>query len=655
MSAANPRPDDDAPPEAWKAYAQQLEGSVTAAERRADYLQQQLNRVITSPPWRLVQSIRSVLDKTVFAFSPRLRRLVALTARNGPGAAIQAIQKRSIPDTRYEAWLQRNALTDAAASELRAKLEQLPESQRPLISILVPVYNTPRELLVDAVNSVKSQLYANWELCMVDDKSPSPHIRPLLEKFAQEDSRIRLHFREENGHISRATQDALNLAKGEFFALLDHDDVIAPDALARMVLALAEHPGAGMAYSDRDLMEMDGRRTGPYFKPDWNPDLFLSNMYLCHLGIYRTELARQAGGFREGYEGSQDYDFVLRLTELLKPEQIVHVPHILYTWRRVPGSTAQRYDAKGYADVNARKALTDALQRRGIQASVESGIIPSLFRIRRAIQGSPLVSIMIPFRDRADYLKRCLYSIRNLTAYQNYEFILLDNGSNDPATLQLLEEEKREPRVKVIRIDEPFNYSRINNRGAREASGEHLLLLNNDTEVIEPEWLSAMLEHSQRSEVGAVGAKLLYPDGRVQHAGVIVGVGEVAGHAFRFYPDADPGYYGSAAAIRNYSAVTAACMMTRKSIFLEVGGLNETELAVAYNDVDYCLRLREKGLLIVYTPYARLRHFESVSRGLANNPTEAAYMCRRWTKFMPDPYYNRNLSQVDEDYSIAIS
>ncbi len=653
MSAA-PRPDDNAPVEAWKAYASELEGGLSAAERRAGYLQQQLNRVIGSPPWRMAQRLRRFLDDTIFAYSPRLRKLVVLTVRSGPAAAFEAVRTRTMPDTKFEAWLARNALTDAGAAELRAKIEALPAERKPLISILIPVYDTPRELLIEAVNSVKAQIYTNWELCLVDDKSPSPHIRPLMEKFAQEDARVRLHFREQNGHISRTTQDALNMAKGEFFGLLDHDDVISPDALARMVLKLSEHPDAGMIYSDRDLLEMDGHHTGPYFKPDWNPDLFMSNMYLCHLGVYRTALAREVGGFRAGYEGSQDYDFVLRLTENLTPEQILHIPYMCYSWRRVPGSTAQRYDAKGYADLASRKALTDALQRRGIQGSVESGNIPSQFRVRRTIQGSPLVSILIPFRDRADYLKRCIYSIRNLTAYPNYEFILLDNGSTEDATRQLLEEEQRESRVKVIRIDEPFNYSRINNRGAREASGEHLLLLNNDTEVLEPEWLSAMLEHSQRPEVGAVGAKLLYPDGRVQHAGVIVGVGEVAGHAFRFYPGADPGYYGSASAIRNYSAVTAACMMTRKNVFLEAGGLNETDLAVAYNDVDYCLRLREKGLLIVYTPYAKLRHYESISRGLSNNPRESAYMCRRWAKYMPDPNYNPHLSQVDEDFSIGV-
>ena len=649
---ARKRPDNRASTEDWKRYADDLEGELTSAERRAAYLQRQLNRVIASPPWRLIQRVRTFLDSTLFAAFPKLRKLAVLIAREGLGGAFHAIQTQTLPDRRYENFLQAHALTDAETAQLKAEVETLPDGLRPLISVLIPVYDTPRELLVAAVNSVRAQIYSNWELCMVDDKSPSPHIRPLLEQFAREDSRIRVHFRGENGHISRATQDALTMAKGAYFALLDHDDVIAPDALARMVRALADHPDAGMAYSDRDMLEMDGRRTAAYFKPDWNPDLFLSNMYLCHLGVFRTELARDVGGFRAGYEGSQDYDLVLRLTEKLKPDQILHVPRVLYSWRRVPGSTAQKYAAKGYADTNARKALSDALQRRGIQGSVESGRIPSLFRVRRTIAGNPRVSIVIPFRDKPELLKRCLYSIRSVTAYTNYEFILLDNGSADPAMLQLLDEERRERNVKVLRIDEPFNYARLNNRGAQEATGEHLLLLNNDTEALEPEWLAAMLEHSQRAEVGAVGAKLLYPDGRVQHAGVLLGVGEVAGHAFRYCRDDDPGYFGSAEAIRNYSAVTAACMMTRRAVYLEMGGLNEIDLPVAYNDVDYCLRLREKGLLIVYTPYAKLRHHESVSRGLANNPRESAYVCRRWAHAMPDPYYNPNLSQFDEDFSL---
>jgi GT2 family glycosyltransferase len=649
----NHRPAPDAPAEEWKHYAEELEGHVSASERRAQYLQGQLNRVVGSPPWKMIQRVRGFCDRTVFARFPKLRRMTVVLLRQGPGGVIDAWRDRSFPDHRYQQFLQQHPLTEAVRGEFAAAIEKLPTDQRPLISVLTPVYNTPRELLVEAVESVRNQIYSNWELCLVDDKSTAPHIRPLLEELAAKDSRIRVHFRAENGHISRATQDAVNMAKGNFVALLDHDDVLTPDALARVVLAIAAHPSAEMIYSDRDMLEMNGQRTSPHFKPDWSPDTFLSNMYLCHLGVFKTETVKKAGGFRAGFEGSQDYDLVLRLTELIRPEDILHIPHVLYSWRRVPGSTAHRYAEKGYADDAAKRALSEAVQRRGIDANVERGKIPSLFRVKRAIKGKPLISIIIPFRDRPEYLERCLNSIRNVTTYDNYEFILMDNGSTDPAIRRLLELESRE-RTKVIRVDEPFNYSRLNNRGAQEASGEHLLLLNNDIEAIEPEWLSALLEHSQRPEVGAVGAKLLYPDGRVQHAGVIVGVGEVAGHAFRFCQDDDPCYYGAAEMIRNCSAVTGACLMTRKQVYLEMGGLNENELAVAYNDVDYCLRLREKGLLVVYTPYAKLKHYESVSRGLTNNPRESAYMCRRWAAAMRDPYYNPNLSATDEDYSIRV-
>jgi O-antigen biosynthesis protein len=365
-------------------------------------------------------------------------------------------------------------------------------------------------------------------------------------------------------------------------------------------------------------------------------------------------LVKKAGGYRAGYEGSQDYDLVLRIAELTAPENILHIPKVLYSWRRVPGSTAHRYSAKSYADNAAKKSLQDALTRRGIEGTVESGLIPSLFRVKRAIKGKPLVSILIPFRDHPEMLARCLRSIREKTTYDRYEFILIDNGSSQKETAQLVEQEKREPNVTVLRVDEPFNFSRLNNNAAKVAKGEHLLLLNNDTAVIEPEWLSSMLEHSQRPEVGAVGARLLYEKNMIQHAGVIMGIGEVAGHASRMTPDGDPGYFGTTYMIRNFSAVTAACLMTRKSVYEELGGLNEVDLAVAYNDVDYCLRLREKGYLVVYTPYAKLTHYESVSRGFINNPRESAYMCRRWAKELRDPYYNPNLSPSAEDFSMQI-
>jgi GT2 family glycosyltransferase len=647
------RPEADAAARDWQKYAEELEGQLTATERRARFVQDQLNHIVNSRGWRVLRGCRDAALAMLRPF-PRLRKLMGVLAREGPGGVFRRLREGSIGDARYQDFLRKHALTEAKIQAIRQRLAALPESQRPLISILTPVYNTPPELLLAAVGSVRKQIYERWELILVDDKSPASHVKPLLEKIAGEDPRIRVHFRDKNGNISLATQDALDRASGPFVATLDHDDVLTLDALAETVFCLAAHPNADIVYSDHDMMEMSGQRVTPYFKPDWSPDMFLSNMYLCHLTTFRTELVRKAGGYRAGYEGSQDYDLALRMSELTAPENIRHIPKVLYSWRKVPGSTAHRYSAKSYADQAARRSLQDALTRRGIDGSVESGLIPSQFRVRRAIKGQPLVSILIPFRDHPQMLERCLRSIREKTDYANYEIILIDNGSVLPETARMLEREVRASNVTVLRVDEPFNYSRLNNRAARAAKGEHLLLLNNDTEVLEREWLGAMLEHSQRPEVGGVGARLLYEKNVIQHAGVIMGIGEVAGHAARMTPESDPGYFGSTYMIRNYSAVTAACLMTRKAVFEELGGLNEADLAVAYNDVDYCLRLREKGYLIVYTPYAKLTHHESVSRGFANNPRESAYMCRRWAAALQDPYYNPNLSPSAEDFSMLI-
>jgi len=649
----NSRPAADASAEEWQRYAAELEGVVTSTERRAHYLQDQLNGVVNSPGWRLLRRLRDAAHAVLRPF-PRARKMIGVLAREGPGGVVRRLREGSIGDAAYEKFLERHRFDNAARKTLDDRLAALTPAQKPLISIVVPVYDTPPDLLTEAVDSVRSQVYENWELILVDDKSPQEHVRPLLEKLAGGDKRIRLKFRDSNGHISRASQDGVEMAQGAFVAFLDHDDVLTPNALAEVVLLLAQNPETDFIYSDHDMLEMSGRRSLAYFKPDWSLDMFMSNMYVCHLTVFRTDLVKKAGGLRAGFEGSQDYDLVLRIAEATTPDRMRHIPKVLYSWRRVPGSTAHRYSAKGYADQAARNAIAESLLRRSVKAEVLSGAIPSLFRVKYSIHGAPLVSILIPFRDRAELLERCVRSIREKTAWKNYELLLIDNGSETSEMKSLLERSAREPNTRVLRVDEPFNYSRLNNLASQQARGEHLLLLNNDTEVIESEWLSAMLEHSQRPEVGAVGAKLLYPDNRVQHAGVIIGIGEVAGHSHRMVPDGDPGYYGSLQMIRNYSAVTGACLMTRKSVYDELGGLDEKELAVAYNDVDYCLRVREKGLLVVYTPYAKLYHHESVSRGLTNNPRESGYMCRRWSKYFQDPYYNPNLNCNAEDYSLGL-
>ncbi|MEM4523447.1 MAG: glycosyltransferase, partial [Nitrososphaeria archaeon] len=404
-----------------------------------------------------------------------------------------------------------------------------------------------------------------------------------------------------------------------------------------------------------------GKRVEPFFKPDYSPDYFLSCNYLCHLAVIRKSLVEKVGGFRLGYDGSQDYDLFLRVLE--HTNKVAHIPKILYHWRKTQSSAASSIYAKPYAYENAKKALLEAMKRRGIEIEgVYDGLWKGSYRIRYRIMGNPKVSIIIPTKDKVEFLRKCVESVLNKTTYQNYEIVIVDNNSQEDKTFEYYREIENNPKIRIIQYKKPFNFSAIINFAVSKIESEYLLFLNNDTEVITPEWLSAMLEHIQRKEVGAVGAKLLYPNGRIQHCGVILGLGsgkhKVPGHIFRGFPD--PVRHPSADVIRNFSAVTAACMLTKKSVFEEVGGFDEVNLPVAFNDVDYCLKLREKGYLIVYTPYAVLYHYEGLSRGrdeLKNErfKREVEFMINKWGKVLEnDPYYNPNLTKEREDCSIKI-
>lgn len=564
----------------------------------------------------------------------------------------------------YSTYLKKHQLNESDIKTMKALIKSFKYS--PKISIITPVYNVDKNLLEKAIISVINQVYENWELCLVDDASTKPHIRYILEKYEKKDSRIKVKFLEENGGISNASNEALSIATGEFAGFLDHDDELSINALFEVIKLLNEHLDADMIYSDEDHIKSNGKFIDPNFKPDWSPDLFLSSMYTCHFGVYRRQLIDDVGGFRKGFEGSQDYDLVLRLTE--KTDRIYHIPLILYHWRKTPGSTANRYQSKGYADINARRALEDALKRRNIKGDILPGRFPGLFNVRREIIGNPSVSIIIPTKDNVDMLKKCIESIRKRTDYENYEIIIIDNNSKDPHTIEYLESVSKTHSVRVLRYENPFNFSAINNHAAKNSHSEYILFLNNDTEVITSVWLSAMLEHAQRNEVGAVGCKLLYPDKTIQHAGIILGIrGEkgipgVAGHSHKHLPNEARGYFHRPHMIQNLSAVTAACMMIRKGIFEEAGGFDE-KLALAFNDVDLCLNLRKKGYLIVYTPCAELYHHESLSRGYENSPDkimrfseEFRYMREKWGQLIDqgDPYYNPNLSLEYEDFRIKI-
>ena len=562
----------------------------------------------------------------------------------------------------YPLWRWRyRRLTPALRRQMLDRIRQWPAP--PLISIVLPVYETPSVWLKAAIRSVQAQIYPHWELCIADDASPSPRIRRILEDFAYRDRRIKLRFRPCNGHIAAATNTALELVQGELCAFLDHDDELAPDALFRVVEDFVHHPHAMLWYSDEDKLNRWGGRCDPYFKCDWNPDLFLSHNLITHLAVYRTSLLRELTGMRDGFDGAQDYDLALRAVERIKAAQIRHIPRVLYHWRMGHGSTARRAQDKPYAFQAAQRAIHEHLERRGLSGQVEEApLTGGMLRVHYALPApAPAVTILIPTRNRADLLRRCVESVRRQTRYPNYELLIVDNRSDDPETLNYLAHLHATRQARVSAWPHPFNYAALHNEMIPEAAGEFVCLLNNDTEAIHPEWLEEMASHLARPETGAVGARLWYPNQSLQHGGVILGIGGCAGHAHKGLPRGRPGYLGRAAVIQNVSAVTGACMLLRKADFIAVGGMAADHLGIALNDVDLCLRLRERGLRIVWTPYAELYHHESASRGDEHDPARAArfaaereYFQNRWHAWLQaDPAYSPNLTLSGENFAFA--
>ena len=563
-------------------------------------------------------------------------------------------RERSDP---YQRWLDTHAVRDGDVPRLRKISEFMP--YKPVFSILMPTYETDETLLRKAIDSVIAQAYPYWQLCIADDASPSERVREVVREYAEADARIAYVFRKENGHISHASNSALSIATGDFVALFDHDDTLTADALFEFALELNDHPEADMLYSDEDKLGDDGELREPHFKPDWCPDSFLSRMYTCHLGVYRRSIANDIGGFRAGFEGSQDHDFALRFSE--RTTNVRHIPRVLYHWRIHSGSTAGSATAKPYAAIAGARAVAEAIERRCEPGRVErSEDVPGVYIVRYEITKKAPISIVIPTRDHGADVDRCLRSIFERDGYGDFEVLLVDNGSTDRASLRTFEGwAQRDDRVRVLRYDHPFNFSSINNYAVAQSSSEYLLFLNNDTEVITSDWLEAMVEQAQRPSIGVVGALLFYPDNTVQHAGVIVGLGGVAGHGHKDYPRSHPGYFGMLRAINNYSALTAACVMMRRSVFDEVGGFDES-LAVAFNDVDLCLKVRDAGYNNVYLPHVQLYHFESKSRGSEDTPAKHARFVReietmekRWaTRTAGDPCYSENLSIDSPGYKI---
>nr|WP_321936490.1 glycosyltransferase family 2 protein [Paraburkholderia sp. J8-2] len=559
----------------------------------------------------------------------------------------------------YAEWIRRyDQVDDEMRKSIRQRIAQLEKS--PLISVVMPVYNPKPEWLSEAIESVRNQLYPNWELCIADDVSPNPAIRSLLERYARDDQRIKVVFREENGHISAASNSALGLATGEWVALLDHDDLLPEHALYCVADAIHDNPAAQLIYSDEDKIDESGRRRDPYFKCAWNPDLFYSHNMFSHLGVYRKTLLEDVGGFRVGLEGSQDYDLALRCIERVDVQAIHHIPRVLYHWRVHAESTASGVDAKPYAAIAGERALNEHFERTNVAGVVEYTGVG--YRARYKLPDKvPLVSLIIPTRNGIHLIRQCIESIVEKTSYDNYEIIVVDNGSDDPATLSYFDSLKDDPRVRILRDDRPFNYSALNNAAVEIANGELIGLVNNDIEVISPDWLAEMVGIALQPGVGAVGAKLWYPNDTLQHGGVVLGLLGVAGHAHKNAVRGYPGYFCRASLISSFSAVTAACLIVRKSIYNEVSGLNETDLTVAFNDVDFCIRILEAGYRNVWTPYAELYHHESATRGFEDNPVKLArfngeieYMLKRWGNLLKDdPAYSPNLTLDQEDFGLA--
>lgn len=560
----------------------------------------------------------------------------------------------------YALWLDYyDDRSDDALALAAESLALLPAT--PLVSVIVPVYNTDERWLRACIDSVRRQVYPHWELCIADDASTRKHVRGVLEEYAALDPRIRFVVRDANGHISAASNSALAMARGDYVALLDHDDELHPLALLECARALAAHPQWRLLYTDEDKIDEQGVRSDPYFKSDWNPDLLLSQNCVCHLTVYAREAVEASGGFRPGCEGAQDWDLTLRIAETLRPDEIGHVPRVLYHWRMIEGSTALGPGEKNYAHEAGAKVIQEHLDRTGQRARVEG--LPGFsgyYRVHREVAPEPLVSLLVPTRDHVELVKQCVDSILDKTDYDNLEIIILDNGSTDPATLSYFRSLEGHPKVRVERYDEPFNFSALNNFGASRARGEVLGLVNNDIEVISPDWLREMVGHALRPDIGAVGAMLYYPNDTIQHAGVVLGIGGVAGHSYVGYWKGYPGNKHRAGLAQNISAVTGACMLVRASVYHQVGGLDE-QLVVAFNDIDFCLRLREAGYRNVWTPFAELYHHESASRGYEDTPEkvvrfkrEERFMQERWGRILhEDPYYSPNFSIDLAPFSLA--
>jgi len=653
----------------------------------------QLQKMLRSKSWRITSPMRKIAHemKRIRTFLKTFLLLISWSKKNrhripfflkkglrvlrqeGISSLYRKIRRKAVmngigitsPQDFYQEWILRNdTITSEDRKNIQKRIRSL--SIKPSFSVILPVYKTSEKFLTEAIDSVKHQLYPYWELCIANDASTLPHVQKILDQARDSDSRIKVIHRAINGHISQSSNSAIELASGDFFIFLDHDDLLSEHALYMIAEEINAYPDADLHYSDEDKIDENGLRFDPHFKSDWNFDLFMSYNYLCHITAIRASMVREIGGFRSGVEGAQDYDLLLRCIRTMQdPNKIRHIPHILYHWRSHPGSTALSTDEKPYAHFAGLKSLKDYWETIDPRIEVLDGPFSCTYRIKYPLPDNPpLVSILMPTGGGYETLKRCLDSIRAKTTYGNYE-ILIDNGNKSKDAINYLEKLEKEWCVRIIRKTRPenflFNYSAMNNLLAKNARGEVLVLLNDDIEIIDPEWLEELVRQSLRPDVGVVGAKLLYPDGRLQHAGIILGVGgDTGGHAFRYLDQRETGYLCRAQVSQNFSAMTGACLALRRNLYRDVDGLEE-ELAVTCNDVDLCLRILTKGFRNVWNPFVRLYHYESTTRGQDDTPEkkerfrwETGYMREKWNEIISnDPAYNPNLSFESENFDIA--
>lgn len=602
----------------------------------------------------LRRELEGIKNSRVWRTALRLRRIWPERNARADGGAnrVDGTDRRA---GQYEKYLAAHEMTDRRREALLARVREL--TGKPLVSIVLPVHNTDPELLGRAVGSVLEQIYDRWELCIVDDATARQETLDRLDAISH--PRVRVKRLDEHRDIAAATNEAIGLASGDYIAFLDHDDELAPDALVEVVSTINDSD-ADFIYTDEDYLDGGNNRINPHFKPDYSPELLLSHNYMTHLVVVRRALVERLGGLRSEFDGAQDYDFVLRAVE--NARVIRHVPKVLYHWRMSEGSTSMNAQSKPHTFERGRQALQDALRRRGCgDAEVTTGEVPNFYRVRYPIREEPLVSIVIPFRDKPELLHCIVGDILDKSTYGRFEIVGVNNDSAEDATYEAMEDlAALDERVRFLEYPRPFSFAAIVNFAAGKCAGGHLVLLNNDIRMVSPGWIEALLEHSQRAEVGAVGGKLLYPDDRVQHAGIIVGIDGYAGHSHKGFAAGHQGYFNRLQVVQNVSALTGAFMMVKKELFDAVGGFDEESFAIACNDVDFCLRLLEQGYWNVFTPFAVAYHRESASRGYEDTPEKKQRFAREKELFQArhaaflergDPFYNPNLTVTAEDFS----